>query len=266
MELDPSAIYSMPLITGPLFDQKTRPGRVYGELVSLSATFKTDPEAVRRLVPDSFTIPESATVTVSFGDNNRVDFMAGGGYRIGYVGVSARFEGAETVDGLYILVMWENQTLPIVTGREMIGIPKLHADITSIRSVEEGSLRATAAVWGHEVMRIEVGGLREQNLIVRKTAQKRVNAIPWLGYKYIASFDGPPDASYPMVVWNDIQLDQLWLGDRGSVGFGIADNSDIDQLAAIPAALRTLPLGELEFASYAEGSAILRLDRSHRLH
>jgi acetoacetate decarboxylase len=266
MKFDPAKVYSMPLIMGPVFDRETRPGRVYGEAESLSFTFRTDPDVASALVPECFLIPDEATVTVVFGDYNRVDFMAGDGYRVAYVGVSARYEGEETVDGLAILVMWENRTVPIFTGRELIGIPKIHADITSVRGMEEGRLRASASVWGHEVMRLDVVGCKEQNLFVRRTAQKQVNSTPWLGYKYIPSLDGPPDASYPMIVWNEAQIDRLWLGKSGSVEFGTANEDDLGQLAAITEALRSLPVKETLFATHMKGSAILRLDRSRRLH
>jgi acetoacetate decarboxylase len=266
VELDPAKVYSMPLIMGPVFDRESRPGRVYGETESLSFTFRTDADAARELVPECFLVPDDPTVTVAFGDYNLVDFMAGDGYRVAYVGVSARYQGEETVDGLHILVMWENRTVPIVTGRELIGIPKLHADITSIRGVEEGTLRAGASVWGHEVMRLDVVGCKEQNLLVRRTAQKRVNSNPWLGYKHIPSLDGPPDASYPMVVWNEVKIDRLELGEAGSVEFGTADESDLGQLAAIGRALRTLPVGEVMFAAHVKGSAVLALNRSRRLN
>jgi acetoacetate decarboxylase len=265
MKLDPSKIYSMPLIMGPVSDQDMRSGRVYGEAESLSVTCRTDAEAARALVPDCFTIPDDATLTVTFSDYDRVDFMAGDGYRVAYVGLSARFYGEETVDGLVILVMWENQTLPIVTGREMIGIPKVYADITSIRAIGDERLRATAATWGHEVARLEVVGSKEQNVLARNAAQKRVNASPWLAYKYIPAFDGPPDASYPMVVWNDVKIDRLWLGTGGSFDFGTADDDDLGALAAINRALRSLPVGDLVFAAHIRGSAVLRLDRSRRL-
>ncbi len=80
MKLDPAKVYSMPLIMGPVFDRETRPGRVYGAAESISATFRTDPDAVRDLVPECFQIPDAATVTIAFGDYDRVDFMAGGLY------------------------------------------------------------------------------------------------------------------------------------------------------------------------------------------
>lgn len=264
MRLEEGVVYSMPLIMGPLFKEAQRPGRVYGEVESLSATFRTEREALRPLVPSCFLIPEEPTATVSFSVNNHVDFMAGGGYRIGYVGVSARFEGEEDVDGLHILVMWENDTLPIFTGREMIGIPKLHADITQIRQVDEG-LRASASVWGHEVLGLDVAGLKEQNMVVRRTAQKRINSIPWLGYKHIPAIDGPADVSYPMVVWNEIELDELWFGDTATPLLPTVGHADLDRLAVITETLARIPLGELEFAAHAKGSAVLRIDRSHRL-
>lgn len=265
MRLDEDAVYSMPLIMGPLFERVGRPGRVYGRVETLAATFRTDREAVRPLVPECFEIPDEPTLTVSFGDYDQVDFIAGGGYRVAYAGVSARFAGTETVDGLHILVMWEDETVPIVMGRELIGIPKFHAAITPLRNVAEDTLSASASVWGHEVMSIDVHQFKEQNLVVRRTAQKRVNETPWLGFKHIPSFDGPPDASYPMVVWNEVELKNLRLAQTAQIGFGQARERELGQLAGIPRALSTIPTGELVFASHARGTAVLALDRSHRL-
>jgi acetoacetate decarboxylase len=265
MKLDSTKAYAMPLIMGPAFDREARPARVYGRTESLSLTFRTDRDAAQALVPDCFLVPEEATATVAFGDYDEVDFMAGDGYRVAYVGISARYEGEETIDGLCILVMWENQAFPIVSGRELIGIPKVYGDITSIRHVMNDRLRATVSTWGHEVMRLEVTGGKEQNLMVRRTAQKRINSSPWLGYKNIESFDGQPDASYPMVVWNEVEIDQLWLGRGASVEFGNAGEEDLDILAGITRALRTLPIGETVLAAHVRGSGVLRLDRSRRL-
>ena len=142
MELDESKAYVMPLIMGSAFDLADRPQSVYGEAQSLAATFRTDPEVVRTLVPECFTVSDEPTVTVAFGDYSRIDFMAGGDYRVAYVGVSARYEGDEEISGLFILIMWENRTLPIVLGREVIGIPKLAADISAARELPAGGRRA----------------------------------------------------------------------------------------------------------------------------
>lgn len=265
MKLDPTKVYAMPLIMGPAFDREARPARVYGRTESLFLTFRTDRDAAQALVPDCFLVPDEVTATVAFGDYDEVDFMAGDGYRVAYVGVSARYEGEESIDGLCILVMWENQTFPILSGRELIGVPKGYADITSIRVLEGDRLRATASVWGHEVMRLEVAGCKKQNLMVRRTAQKRINSSPWLGYKHIPSIDGPPDASYPMVVWNEAEIDQLELGASASVSFGNANEEDLGIQAGITRALRSLPIGDTVVAAHARGSGVLRMDRARRL-
>ena len=115
MQLYPAKVYSMPLIMGPVFDRESLPGRIYGETESLAVTFRTDAGAARALVPDFFSVPDDVTASAVFGDFDHVDFMAGGGYRVAYVGVSGRYEGEEIIDGLCILVMWENETLPIVS-------------------------------------------------------------------------------------------------------------------------------------------------------
>jgi acetoacetate decarboxylase len=266
MEPDAAKAYLMPLVMGPVFDLGDAPGAVYEVTRGLAASFRTDRDAVRPLVPSIFEIPDEATVTVGFGDHSGFDVMAGRGYRVAYVGVSASFRGEEeSADGLYIVVMWETDALPILLGRELIGIPKIGAEITALGDEIGEGCEAIASTWGHEVLRLEVAGLREQGRIVRRTATKRVNATPWLGYKHIPSLDGPPDASYPMVVWNEVRLDRLFLGTEATVGFGDATASEIGQLSRVGDALRGVPLGELAFASRSLGSAVLRIDRSHRL-
>jgi hypothetical protein len=69
-----------------------------------------------------------------------------------------------------------------------------------------------------------------------------------------------------MVVWNEVKIDRLELGEAGSVEFGTADESDLGQLATIGRALRTLPVGETMFAAHVKGSAVLALNRSRRLN
>ena len=68
-----------------------------------------------------------------------------------------------------------------------------------------------------------------------------------------------------MVVWNEVELADPWFAETAQISFGNAQESDIGQLAGIPRALKTLPLGDLVFASHAKGRAVLALDRSRRL-
>ena len=111
--------------------------------------YETDPEAILVLLPEPFKPGKSPTVTVLFSDNNGVDFMAGRGYRFAGISVATQFDGEDShLEGNYVLVMPENRTLPILTGREWLGMPKFFTDISSIRVMENGHLRCEASLWG----------------------------------------------------------------------------------------------------------------------
>ena len=112
---------------------------------------------------------------------------------------------------------------------------------------------------------IELAALKKKNIIVRAAASKQLNKSPWLCYKYIPSFDGPPDANYPTIVWFDVKIDQLWLGKEGSLLFGEASADDVSVGSRIVDALRSLPVLEVSLAMRMTGSVVLRNDKSRRL-
>jgi len=259
MKLDSDKVYSMPLIMGPLFDQKNRPGNVYSEVENLILQFRTSRDAAAVLIPDCYQLGEDPIVTVTFGDYDGVDFMSGEGYRTATFGISARFEGEEDrVGGQYILVMCENKTIPILGGREQLGVPKVFADISSVRIQADGSFRSHASLWGHLIFGLEVAPLKKQNAIVRAASNREFNKYPWLCYKYIPRFDGSPDASYPTVVWSLVKVEELWMGTEGQVFFGDASEKDISYGNRIVTALKSLPVLEIERTVRMRGSAILQ--------
>jgi acetoacetate decarboxylase len=54
-----------------------------------------------------------------------VDYLAGRGYNIVFVTVAAKFSGnKDKLEGDYVLVIFENDAIPIITGRELLGAPK----------------------------------------------------------------------------------------------------------------------------------------------
>lgn len=267
MKVDTDRIYLMPLIMGPLFDRDDRPGIVYKEVGNLVLQYRSDTDAARELVPDCYRIDNRPTVTVTFGDYDGVDFMAGGGYRTATFGVSARFDGQEDhIAGQYILVMYEDKTLPIINGRELLGVPKLFADISPVITLPDGKLRCDASLWGHKLFGIELESLKVQNEIVCNDVARLITAHPSLCYKYIPSFDGLPDANYPTIMWTDVKVDQLWLGKEGKVFFGDAGEEDISYGKMVVDSLKSLPVLEVTSASQMRGSFILRNDKCRRLN
>ncbi|MFN2224047.1 MAG: acetoacetate decarboxylase family protein, partial [Candidatus Promineifilaceae bacterium] len=131
MKRDSDKIYTMPLLAGPLFGK--REPLPYPESEGVLVQYETEGEAIAALLPECYQVGAEPIVTVYFGYNRQLSFLAGGGYSLATVQVRARFDGDEDhIDGDYVLVMFENKTLPIIGGREHLGVPKLHADIPPI--------------------------------------------------------------------------------------------------------------------------------------
>jgi acetoacetate decarboxylase len=267
MKIDKEKIHFMPLIRGPLWDQKNLPRHTYESTESLMLQYETDPEAIPSLLPDPFKPGKKPIVTVMFTDNNGVDFMAGGGYRFGLVSVAIQFDGEKGhLEGNYVLVMPENQTLPIITGREWLGMPKFYTDISSIRRTGDGHLRCEVSLWGHLLFGIDIAPpLKSQNAIVRKAAAARATNTPAFGYKYIASLDGPPDADYPTIMWSDSNIERLLLGNKGRYYIGNPSEEDIGDFKPIVDALKSLPVKKVVQVAYTQGSMVLRNDKNGRI-
>lgn len=264
MKMEEGKTYMMPLIMGPIYEQGT--GIPYPEVEVVVLQFQSDREAIQRLLPDCYTVAKEPMVQIMFGYNNGLEFMAGGGYNLAAVQVAAQFHGEQdNIEGDYILVMFENKTIPILGGREQLGVPKLYADIPPVKLLKDGHLRCEVSLWGHLLFGIDLSPAKKQNAVVRAVASRRINSRPWLAYKYIAALDGPPDADYPTITSNDTKIDTLWLSDSGSVYFGDPGENDISNGIYLLDALKTLPFIKFEQAVRFRGSAVLRYDLSRRL-
>ena len=267
MKIDLNKVYMMPLIMGPIApEQENRIGLVYHEIQYVGLQYETDPNAVQALLPDCYRPAEKPTVTMMFCYNDGVEFLAGRGYRIATVNVAARFDGEKDhVEGDYVLVMCEDDTFAIITGREQHGIAKVYTDISPVRTLPNEHLRCEASLWGHLLFGIDLEPLKEQNVLVRSVAAKRLNARPMLGYKYIPCLDGPPDAAYPTMLPSEVKVEQLSLGKSGEVFFGDPREEDIGLAVRVLDAFKTLPVREVTQTLRLRGSAVLRHDLSRRL-
>ena len=267
MKIAPNKVYMMPLIMGPIApEREKRVGIVYREVQYVGLQYQTDPDAIRAVLPECYRPAEKPIVAVVFCYNDGVDFLAGRGYRIAMVSVGARFDGEQDhVEGDYALVMYEDDAIAVILGREWHGVHKAFADISPVKTLRNGHLRCEASLWGHMLFGIDLESLKEQNLIVRSVAAKELNKRPMLGYKYIPCMDGPPDAAYPNMMPNELKVEQFWLGKSGEVFYGDPKEEDIGLSVRILDALKTLPVREITQTFRLRGSAVLRSDLSRRL-
>jgi acetoacetate decarboxylase len=157
---DPDESYVMPAHFGP---RPTHPdGSVrYGDVTAMTVSYLTDREKLAQYLPAPFEVAEEAVVSVVYARNRQVDWLAGHGYNMIAVRASAVFRGErETLAGPYSLVTWENLTDPILTGRELQGIPKVYADIAD-HVVDAGVWQAGATHFGHRIVDLGITDLRE---------------------------------------------------------------------------------------------------------
>ena len=159
-EFEKHGSYMMPAHFGPR-PMSPKSSGWYRDVTLMVVPFLTEREALAAYMPEPFEVAEDPVVTVTYARNREVDWLAGHGYNLIGVNAAVVYRGEkETREGQYALVMWENLADPILTGRELQGIPKVYADIPD-HSVIDGEWRANAGHFGHGILDMSVSGLRE---------------------------------------------------------------------------------------------------------
>jgi acetoacetate decarboxylase len=122
-EFDKTRRYMMPFAFGP------RPGgrgsARYNDVTAMTLSYLTDRDQLAQYIARPFEVAEEAVVSVSYSMNRGVEWLAGHSYNIVAVNVPVIFKGTQDeFTGGHPLVLWENLTDPILTGRENEGIPR----------------------------------------------------------------------------------------------------------------------------------------------
>jgi len=241
-------------------------GIPYPKRETVTLRYNTNKKAIQSILPDCYTSTDP-TVTVSFVYNDGVQDLAYRGYNIATFQVPARYQGEQlTVDGSYSIVMYEDNTTPIIGGREVIGIPKLYSEISPVRLMPDGKLRCEAYIYGYLLFGIEVEAGKKQSKSVVDAWNAGDNVSNLLGYKYIPSLEGPPDCAYPILTPSEICLKELWTGNEGRLYFGDSGLDDVGQHSNVIDALKTLIVDKVLGVSHSYSSTKLRVDQAYRLH
>jgi hypothetical protein len=242
--------FDMPTVFGP----SLIPARsVWGRVDMVSISFTTTRAAARSLVPTGIEVSgDEPVVTVSRMTYDQTDYLAGGGYNEVTVGISAvgEFEGAR-ITGNFMPVVWVDEVVPLVIGREFLGYAKVHGTIPEVHA---GS--GTAAFELRERESLLLSGMVSELMPVdpnRLDAMRRAAAeVTVFGWKYIPGFNAP-DADYP----TRIPLRFDWTAAQSGVGTLAFDAPSWEQApvgSRIVAALAELPVLKYRHALVATGS------------
>ncbi|MDD4160458.1 MAG: acetoacetate decarboxylase family protein [Synergistaceae bacterium] len=208
--LQDDLVYKMPVHFGgePFYPVRT----VYGDMTSVSVSFETDEEVLSKLIPEDFDII-SPTVNVQFAECRDVDWMSGGEYRLIQAGVPVRYvKNSDVLDGEYVLVIWENKACPIIGGREEDGMPKIYADISSLRHYGDHWFSA-ASYECNTFLKIDLNREREleEEELKLLNEHSKINYFAW---RYIPQLGkGGAALSHATLYPQEVTFEKAWMGE-----------------------------------------------------
>lgn len=226
----------------------------YHDVVNITFTCATDGDRLAVYIPEGFELlrPE---LSIGYSQCRQVDWMGGSAYNLIDVSVPVRFNGrCDRVEGAFSLVVWENKTTPILTGREETGVPKIYADIEDLHIL--GDKRSTVASFeGNTFLRLEMavtGPMDEAGL-----AQWRNLSVNCLNLRYIPKVGGPgADLIQPILFPQRVEAQSVSLGE-GTVQWTGLRYEESPMQAHIIKALAELPVLEMFPAVMTQGAICL---------
>ena len=265
-EFDPNGRYTMPAhFAMPQFEGN--PSFWYHDQLAMAVSFITDRDKLAAYLPKPFEVAEEALVNVTYVRNGKVDWLAGHGYNMIAVNAAAVFNGeVDQLEGQFTLVVWENLADPILTGREMAGIPKIFADIPD-HEVANEVWRCSASHWkrsGRATTRSSPVAITPEEIAAFMEAEKDKNNP--MGWRYLPKVGALGAAiSEPTLFPQENRITEAWVGE-GSIDWQHLTWQQNPTQFHIVNALADLPILEYRPALIFQGSSNLLVpDRLSRV-
>jgi len=231
----------------------------YDDITELTMRYLTDREQLAQYVPDAFELLDPV-VTVAHQTCRGVRWMGGGYYNLVNVSVPARHIASGT-EGVYVLVIWENKTAPILGGREETGMPKIFADI-SAHQVYEQHVLAHASHEGRVFVELHAELSRDLDEHEVKALDCHIGQLGW---RYIPNVGRPGAAlSHATVYPVDVSYRSASEG-TGTITWTKANPWFNPLQSQIVNALADLPIMEYQSCLFARSVADLRGDLAREL-
>jgi len=215
-------------------------------VTSIKAAFKVQADQVNRYLPPGFSCCEPNLIYLSFSYCTDIEWLAGRGYNTFGVSVPASYQGQrDSVDGEFLLVLWENMADPIITGREDLGFSKVYCELPEPQFIDDKVI--CRASWdGCQFAGLQLSGLKE---ITPQEFPVSPPSDGTLHYKYIpkTSASGDADAAYAVLTpssWPNVKVDQTMIAASASCHFRESSWEELPTLVHIVNALAELTMGD----------------------
>ena len=188
---EPTEPYRMPTHFGPATGPRRGPnGRRFScrdtpKTTAVAVSFLSRPEQLSALLPPGFSLGAEPVVTVTASYMKEIEWLAGRGYNMLGVTMPTVFQSkAGPISGSFLLVLWENLTEPIITGREELGFSKIFADLPD-PVTRNDELRCAANWDGFRFLDLSVGQLQPLSGAQIAAKASAVQSSGTLHYKYM---------------------------------------------------------------------------------
>jgi 3-hydroxyacyl-CoA dehydrogenase len=213
-KFSPHERYMMPAHFGPM-PQGEKSSGWYHDVTMMVVPYLTDRDKLAAMLPHPFEVGERPIITVVYACSKDVDWLAGRGYNLVAVTVSAVFKGEnEQLEGQYSLVWWENLADAILSGRELTGIPKIFADIPD-HSVTDGLWQTNVSHFGNDILDMSINHLRVPTAEEMAAAQEAQEGKDHpMGWRYLPRVGGFGAAiSQPTTFPSESVYTGAWIGE-----------------------------------------------------
>ncbi|MDD1712007.1 MAG: acetoacetate decarboxylase family protein [Methanoregulaceae archaeon] len=226
------------------------------QATTLSVTFETDRAELERYIPEEIEL-RAPEVQVALNQLTEINWLAGGKYNLVSITAPVRFNGKKDhIDAAYPLVVWENRTAPILSGREQTGVPKIFADIEDLH-IFRPHYATSISYEGNTFlsMKFEASGPMTGKDLER--AKLRFRSLEAIGWRFIPKVGAPgADLSQFILFPQGMEVDKAYAG-KGTLQWTELSVMQNPRQYHIIKALSSLPIKKVIQSVLAEGEIIL---------
>ena len=231
---------------------------------TLMVAFETDRAALERYIPEELEL-RAPEVQVGYTRLREINWLGGGHYNLVSVAAPVRFNGKKDhVDAAYPLVVWENRTDPILTGREQTGVPKIFANIEDLH-IYRPYYTTTLSYEGNTFLTMNFeaeGPITGKDLELAKSSLRSLDMIGW---RYIPKVGAPgADLSQFIFFPQWMEVEKAYAG-KGTLKWTELSPMQNPRQHHIIKALASLPVKKMLQSVLSEGEVFLNTPMSRVL-
>ncbi|MDD5190909.1 MAG: acetoacetate decarboxylase family protein, partial [Dehalococcoidales bacterium] len=237
----------------------------YSKITQISINYITDKDKLAALLPVPMEPADVPVVNYNLQVCSGCDFLAGRGYNLISVNFSAVFKGKKDyVAGAYAAVLWENDTYPIILGREHFGAPKIYGEIPD-PAYDDHTWRFSCSEYGNKLLDAEITNLNPVSDTDCKQMSQAGAEGNWICWRYLPGLGWKgAEVSYATVVKSKPVYHKAWTGD-GKLQLFTVDFAQAPISYQIIKGLQGLPVKQYLPAVMSELSQDLLLTPTYRL-